>query len=189
MIKSPLFFIALLPPEDLQDEITAFKHYIHDHWGPRHALNSPPHLTLQPPFGWPEEGVSTLKKCLADFASGQSPFVVELGGFGAFPPRVVFVKTLKNRYLEQLFQNLVTCLDRELGFSDLLNRRPYHPHMTIAHRDLDERDFPAVWAYFQEKSYKRTFEANALVLLRNVRGKWETEELFNFGAARRDADQ
>ncbi|GAB4492897.1 MAG: 2'-5' RNA ligase family protein [Saprospiraceae bacterium] len=180
MKKDPLFFIALLPPEDLQREVTAFKQLIADTWGASHALKSPPHLTLQPPFAWPEKDLNSLKKCLADLASRQAPFKVGLQRFGAFPPRVVFIKPLKNNFLEQLFKNLTHSLECDLGFSDPRNRRPFHPHMTIAHRDLDERDFPDVWAFFREKTFERKFEADTLTLLRNVQGKWETEENFSF---------
>ena len=181
MRRDTLFFVALLPPEHLQREVTAFKNYIAEKWGAHHALNSPPHLTLQPPFVWPENDLEALKNCLAGFASRQTPFTVELSGFGAFPPHVVFIKPLKNRFLSRLFHNLVICLERELGFSDPRNQRPFHPHMTIAHRDLDARDFSAVWSYFVEKKFERQFEANVLALLRNVRGKWEVEEQFPLG--------
>lgn len=180
MKKNPLFFIAVLPPDEVQRTVTAFKNHIAEKWGPRHALNSPPHLTLQPPFEWPEHDLDALKDCLNHFAARQTSFAIDLDGFGSFPPRVVFIKPLKNKLLNQLFHHLVTCLERELGFSDPRNRRPFHPHMTIAHRDLDESDFPDVWAYFREKNYKCRFETNALTLLRNVRGKWEVEEMFSF---------
>lgn len=180
MKKHPLFFIAILPPKDLQREITAFKNHIADTWGVRHALKSPPHITLQPPFAWPENDLAALKKCLSDFASQQTPFPVELQNFGSFPPRVIFVKPLKNKFLEQIFQSLHTTLECDLGFADQRNLRPFHPHITIAHRDLDERDFPDVWAFFREKKFERKFEADALALLRNVQGKWEVEETFPF---------
>jgi len=59
--KAPLFFVALLPPEDLQREISAFKKHIANTWGACHALKSPPHITLQPPFDWPENELASLK--------------------------------------------------------------------------------------------------------------------------------
>ena len=180
MKKHPLFFIALLPPEDLQREITAFKNHIADTWGVRHALKSPPHITLQPPFVWPENELASLKKCLVDFAAHQTPFSIDIQNFGAFPPRVIFVKPLKNRFLGQIFQNLSTVLKRDLSFDDPRNRRPFYPHITIAHRDLAERDFPEVWAFFQEKVFERKFETDTLTLLRNVQGKWEIEAQFPF---------
>jgi 2'-5' RNA ligase len=180
MRKDPLFFIALIPPEDLQREVTDFKQFIADNWGARHALKSPPHITLHPPFAWPESDLAQLKNCLSKFASEQTPFIVNLKNFGSFPPRVIFIKPLKNKNLEQIFQTLLTQLKANLGFSDPRKKQPFHPHVTIAHRDLTEQDFPKVWDYFKEKNFEKQFEANTLTLLRNVRGKWETETNFPF---------
>ena len=181
MKKDPLIFIALLPDEALQQEVTGFKKYIANTWGSSHALKSPPHLTLQPPFAWPESDLDRLKDCLARFASRQSSFPVELNGFGAFSPRVVFVRPVKNAGLERLFQQLTQALRDDLEFSDPRNDRPFHPHMTIAHRDLSEDDFPAVWAHFRNEKLERRFTAAALTLLRSVQGKWVAEAEFTFG--------
>jgi len=82
--------------------------------------------------------------------------------------------------LEQIFQNLTAALKQNLDFEDPRNKWPFHPHITIAHRDLAERDFPDVWAFFREKIFERKFEADALTLLRNMEGKWEIEAQFSF---------
>lgn len=183
MKKDPLFFIALLPPEEIQREVTAFKQYIADAWGPQHALKSPPHITLQPPFTRAEKDLSALKKCLSGFASSQKAFSVELNDFGAFPPRVIFVRPLINKRLEDLPAQLAHCLAEELDFRNPRFRQPFHPHMTIAHRDVEAGDFLKIWSYFREKSFHRAFEADTLALLRNVQGKWEIEANFRFGDA------
>ena len=75
-------------------------------------------------------------------------------------------------------------LERDLGFSDPHNSRPFHPHITLAHRDLDERDFSEVQAFFQKKTFLREFEADALTLLRNVQGRWAVDRTFEFGTVR-----
>jgi len=53
--------------------------------------------------------------------------------------------------------------------------RPFHPHVTIAGRDLKERDFATAWAYFQSQTYEAAFEANAISLLVNTDTGWEIE--------------
>jgi 2'-5' RNA ligase len=179
--RDPLFFIALLPPADIQREVTAFKQYIASHWGPVHSLNSPPHLTLQPPVPWPETNLPALFVCLRKFVRHQAPFLVRLKNFGAFPPKVVFVEPVMSPELKSLFNNLVAALDRDLRFKDPRNDRDFHPHMTIAHRDLEEADFPAVWAHFKQQVYEREFLATSLALMESVKGKWEVREVFGFG--------
>jgi 2'-5' RNA ligase len=173
-----MFFIAVLPPPPIQDEVTAFKRLIADQWGPRHAFKSPPHLTLQPPFRWPQADLPRLDSCLEQVAAAHAPFPVVLEDFGAFPPRVVFVKPLASRELERLFRSLADGLAADLGFIDPRNRRPFHPHMTIAHRDLEPEQFAGIWEYFHSLSYRRQFEVKALALMRLREGKWEVGRTF-----------
>ncbi|NEQ19818.1 MAG: hypothetical protein F6K28_10405 [Microcoleus sp. SIO2G3] len=57
-----LYFIALLPPEEIQDYANQIKQYFADHYGSRHAQKSPPHITLQPPFEWAYSGIPALEE-------------------------------------------------------------------------------------------------------------------------------
>lgn len=181
MPRHPLYLIALMPPEEIRKEITAFKQFLADHWDARHAFNSPPHITLQPPFAWPDAQLPELLGLLAAFGQKQRSFYIELNGFGAFPPRVLFVKPVQNQDLERLFLHLIEAMETQLRYSDERNtKRPFHPHLTIAHRDLQEGDFPAAWAHFCEKEYQRVFRAEALVLLKHTAGKWEVFRVFPF---------
>lgn len=178
--RHPLYFIAVLPPEEIQAEITAFKERIAGTWGTRHALRSPPHITLFPPFSWPDRQLPALIKSLGSFAKGLTAFYVELKNFEAFPPGVIFVNPLKNKQLELLFQKLARHLELNFHCTDARNARPFHPHMTIAHRDLPEDSFPAIWTAFRDKSYERIFRVNAIVLLKQENGRWEPLQTFPF---------
>ncbi len=181
MRHDPLYLIALLPPPEIRDEITAFKHQIAQKWGARHALKSPPHITLQPPFGWPDKQLPALSNSLAEFARQQAPFSVQLKNFGAFPPRVIFVEPLKNNQLERLFKNLISWLHAKFEFVDNRNNRSFHPHITIAHRDLKDSDFPEVWAAYRELPYERVFKAMELSLLKHADGEWHIYRNFKLG--------
>jgi 2'-5' RNA ligase len=88
------FFIALVPPSDIQQQITQIKLYFAEHYNSRGALNSPPHVTLQPPFDWPVADVPQLEESLRAFAATQSPIPVTLSGFAAFAPRVIYADVL-----------------------------------------------------------------------------------------------
>lgn len=173
MRKDPLYFIAILPPAEIQEEITAFKNNIAESWGPRHALRSPPHITLQPPFAWPDQRLSELQACLRDFAAKQTRFYVQLKNFGAFPPGVVFVQPVLSKELAGIYTNLIQCLQTELGFTDTRNQRSFHPHMTIAHRDVDAAVFPDIWRQFKGMPYERVFRAELISLLKLHEGKWK----------------
>jgi 2'-5' RNA ligase len=48
------YFIALLPPQEMQDYANQVRQHFADHYASRKAFNSPPHITLEPPFEWPK---------------------------------------------------------------------------------------------------------------------------------------
>lgn len=178
MKRDPFFFIGILPPKDLQREVTEYKKYIADTWGPLHAFKSPPHLTVHPPFAWPERRLPPLMRSLQAFAAAHASFPVQLKDFGAFPLRVVFINVVENPALKVLFQDLIAHLETSLGFSDQRNHHPFHPHMTIAHRDVEENMFPSIWRHFNAQTYDRTFQADAISLLESVNGRWIEREVF-----------
>lgn len=179
-MKDPMFFIALIPDEGIQNEVTAFKNYCAEHFQASHSLTSPPHITLVPPFSWHNSNLTGLCSAIDDFAKGHTRFEVGLNGFNCFPPRVIFVDVEPNPTLAKLAAELNAHLGRTVG----LKRESSHgfnPHMTIAHRDLQQHVFPKAWAYFQKMDFKRKFEAVEISLLRHEMGKWAIQKVFSLG--------
>ncbi len=80
-----LFFIALLPPQPIQNQITDIKQYCAQTYNSCHALKSPPHITLQPPFKWLTENLPTLEQHLTTFAMNCPPIPITLSGFSFIP--------------------------------------------------------------------------------------------------------
>lgn len=176
-----MYFIAILPPAPILQEVLTFKQFIAEKWGPKHALRSPAHLTLVPPFDWEKEQLPALEDVLTGFAGRQTSFSVELKNFGAFPPRVIFVKPVPNARLERLYRELVSELDQRLGFRDPRHagkQKPFHPHMTIAHRDVAETDFRDIWSEFRNRTYDRQFDVLRLSLMELVQHKWVERSSF-----------
>jgi 2'-5' RNA ligase len=103
--SEPLLFIALLPPMEVQNEVTQIKQYFAQNYNSSHALKSPPHVTLQPPFKWLTEDFDLLKECLTEFAKTYAPIPITLSGFGSFPPRVIYVNVIKTPELMEI-QNI-----------------------------------------------------------------------------------
>jgi len=179
-MPNPLFFIALLPDLEIQQEVTAFKQECARIFGARHALNAPPHVTLILPFRWPVSKLEGLNQVLLDFAYDQFAFWLELDGFGCFRPRVLFVDVVSNKSLTGLQAGLQAQLSTQLGMRPR-SGHGFHPHMTIAHRDLQESIFPEAWAHFSSRAYKRLFRAEGLALLRHEDNRWKVEGQFAFG--------
>ncbi len=169
------YFLALIPPPTIQAEATALKHYFREHYQSQAALKSPPHITLQPPFTWPDEARDRLFATLADFRPLIAPVPIHLSGFGAFPPRVIFLAVEPTPELMQLQTELSHYMATNLDIVDQRSRdRPFHPHLTIAFRDLKSAAFRQAWPEFEQRPAEYRFTAGAIALLRHTGQKWVT---------------
>lgn len=169
MISLNKYFIAIVPPEPIRGEIYSMKEYVRDKYKSRGALNSPTHITLHMPFEWAEEErlVTTLKRF--SFA----PFQIELKDFDRFEPRVIFVDVKKNSALEQMQQNLARFCKTELNlFNAGYHDRPYHPHVTIAFRDLKKPAFVEAWKEFKDRKYHAFFECDHISVMKHDGKIW-----------------
>ncbi|MGB3239319.1 MAG: 2'-5' RNA ligase family protein [Geitlerinemataceae cyanobacterium] len=176
---SNLYFIALLPPMEIAEEVTQIKRDFANNHGSCAALKSPPHVTLQPPFERSNEEVELLKVCLQEFVGGYAPVPITLSGFGAFPPRVIYVDVVKTPELMALQSGLAAYLEANVAWVDPRNRsRPFSPHMTVAFRDLKREAFQRAWSEFEDRSLYFEFTASYLTLLSHNGQRWEIETEF-----------
>ncbi|MBR9997702.1 MAG: 2'-5' RNA ligase family protein [Cyclobacteriaceae bacterium] len=177
-----LYFLAVMPSGPLQEEVRDLKLIFRDKFGSGHALNSPAHLTLIPPFFWPLQRTDDLIRSLDRFSIPETPFEVELSRFGAFPPRVIYIDVHENLHLEQLQERLKNYLDDQWKISALLRgHKPFNPHMTIAFRDLSRANFHKAWTEFKNKSFNEVFIVDKIVLLNHHQKNWEVYHQAYFG--------
>jgi 2'-5' RNA ligase len=175
------YFIALLPPQVVQDAASQIQRHFAERYTSRKAQNSPPHITLQPPFEWSVEEGLTLEQCLSDFACSQRSIPVGLSGFAAFPPRVIYINVLKTPELIALQIELAVYLESRLGIVDPASKsRAFKPHLTVAFRDLTRANFRAAWAEFQHQPFEFQFTVPALTLLAHNGRRWNAIADFSF---------
>lgn len=176
-----LFFIALLPPKPIQNQITEIKHYCAQTYHSRHALKSPPHITLQPPFKWLTEDLPTLEQHLTTFALNHAPISITLSGFNAFPPRVLFVDVLKTPELINLQQQLSHSLKQQLNIVHQVSKKhPFSPHVTVAFKDLSRTAFETAWVEFAQRPIYFEFTVPQLTLLIHNGQTWNIKTEFPF---------
>jgi 2'-5' RNA ligase len=58
--------------------------------------------------------------------------------------------------------------------------RPFHPHVTIAFRDLTKENFEQAWQHYSGKPFKESFAANSLSLLKLTGDGWIILKSFDF---------
>lgn len=176
---SARYFIAIVPPEPSYTETLDTKLYFRTMYNSKAALNSPPHITLHMPFFWKEKKEDLLKEKLNAFAGEASPFQIDLSGFGSFPPRVIFIKVATNPYLFALQSALQQFCKRELQlFNSDYKDMPFHPHLTVAFRDLKKEKFKEAWAEFENKSFDHSFPCSTFTLLKHDGKVWNTFQHF-----------
>ncbi len=178
------YFIALLPPQEIQAAASQVQQCFADQYASRKAQNSPPHITLQPPFEWPREQAFILEQCLLNFARNYQAIPLKLLDFGAFAPRVIYINVLKTPELLLLQAELSAYLERELKIVDrTAKKRQYAPHLTVASRDLTGANFWTAWAEFQHQPFQCEFTTPALTLLIHNGQRWVMGADFSFSAS------
>lgn len=176
-MSDSLFFIAIVPPESIQEEITELKNEVVKRFGSSHALNSPPHITLHMPFKWKDNNFEELRSLINDTNEGIEPFEIQLKNFDFFEPRVVFVDIVPAIQLEELQQDVVLKCKRELRLDNAnYKSKAFHPHMTIAFRDLKKPKFYEAKEYFNGMKFDAEFKVTQINLLKHDGKKWEVIE-------------
>lgn len=168
-----LYFIAILTPDNINQQILEWKHYMLQQFHCKVALKSPAHITLIPPFDMPDALHPDLQELLQHFSARQTDFSIQLNNFDAFAKRVIFVNVVSGARLNALQTNLEIILLQSKRFPINKEDRPFHPHVTIANRDLKKEDFPLAWQYFQQWTYEETFMAGAISLLQHNGNTWQ----------------
>lgn len=175
-----MYYIAVLPPARIRKEIKDLKTEILTRFGSRYALRSPAHITLQMPFHFKEQDESGIIEALEDFAKEQPQFICEIDGFGYFERKTIFAEVIPNEELKNLRRSLQLLLEKSFGFNPGQLPQRFHPHITIANRDLKEENFDPCWTTFSERPYRRSFTVNQLTLLKHRGDHWDIYRKFPF---------
>ena len=183
-MSKKLYLIALVPPQKIRDEVEQLKLEMKKIYNASHALKIPAHITLQMPFTRKDSEEGHIINTLQRFAGKQTPFKIHLNGFDSFPPRVLFIKIVNHQPIKELSRKLNNTLtDSELVSENRVND-DIHPHMTIATRDLKEKDYHQAWEKFQDREYKNSFTAKSLFLLKHNGKNWDIYREFEFPEVR-----
>ena len=177
--KRKQYFIAIIPPPPVFAEALALKEYFKEKHGSKAALNSPPHITLHMPFMWNIQKEKKLISKLQEFARPWDPIKVCLDNFSSFPPRVIFMNVAESDALHELQKRLHRFFKQELDvFNANYKEQPYHPHLTLAFRDLKKSQYHLAWEEFSKKEFKAEFMADKIALLKHDGKKWDVLKEF-----------
>jgi 2'-5' RNA ligase len=167
------YFIAIIPPAPIYDEAWKQKEYFKAHFNSKASLNSPPHITLHMPFRWNERKEDELSSLLAEFSRTCQSVPIKFNNFSSFPPRVIFINVAMNKELQELQQNLQRYCRISLNlFNANYKTLPFHPHLTVAFRDLKKASYQRAWDEFKNKEFQAEFVADKVALLKHNSKVW-----------------
>lgn len=166
------YFIAIVPPEPVFSEVEKVKLDISQKYNNKSSLRSPSHITLHMPFEIKETKEELLIQTISEFNFSPS-FSIQLNGFGCFEPKVIFIGVEKNETLNTLQNQLVFHVKSNLNiFNQYEDKRGFHPHVTIAFRDLKKQDFYLANEEYKSKKFNAEFKVNSFFLLKHTGKIW-----------------
>lgn len=177
-----LYFIAAVPPSPLQDAIQQVKQLAAERFHSSRALNAPAHITLVPPFRLSGKEVQRVAETLKQQAAEHGAFEVELEDYAFFEPRVVFINVIPNEALDRLRIDLWKHLEAQGLVQPQSFTTEYHPHITVAFRDLSPQQFALAKEYFAAQHIEATFQVADLHLLKYDGHKWLTHQVYRLNS-------
>ena len=94
-----MYFIAIIAPEEIDQQVLIWKNYFKEHFECTVALKSPAHITITPPFWMKEDLENDLKASINKYSNAKNKFEITLKDFNSFKPKVIFVDVMKNEQL------------------------------------------------------------------------------------------
>lgn len=176
-----LYFIAVVPPVDIRDQVTEIKKEISEKYASKHALKSPPHITLHMPFKLKEKKLEFLQEELNDLSKSIDPFQLRLVDFDFFEPRVVFIYVEPSEELFQLQKNVKSRMRLKMNILNADRKdQAFHPHMTVAFRDLKKPAFYEAKKEFEKRKISFEFQVDSVFLLKHNGRTWDLFRQFSF---------
>ncbi len=178
-MSEQLYFIAIVPDNPVQMELMEFKNISKEKFNTRKSLNSPAHITIVPPFKYNPVNENLLKKSLQSSLTKTRPFYININGFNKFGTKVIFVDVEDNENLKRLKEQVTFGLVNDLKLNISLPNN-FHPHITVAFRDLSPQMFPMAWSYFSNIEYQRICKVNSICLLKHNGRNWDITKNIGF---------
>lgn len=174
------YMLALSPHEDLRERILKERDVFAGKFGVA-VSNFRPHILLGrfTQYEMKEERIVAKLKALA---MGQSPFKVELEGFGSFPSHTIFINVTTKVPISMLVKSIKTKAGLMMKFDR--EHKPYftsEPIINIA-RKLQPWQYEKGWQEYQHKNFRAKFIADQMLLLKRYQqgGAWRVVRHLEF---------
>lgn len=172
-----LYFVAIEPQAALFQKIKGIQRDFSKRFQAEKAYRNFPHITIVPPFMHDEKNESEVVGHFLKATPLSSPFTVKLNGYGSFDHKkhpVIFIKPEASEALNEIYRVFARFMD---CFQFVRN---FHPHVTVAYRDLSYENYDKAWKEYAALSFNENFEVSRIGLYKHYEQKWNllaTKEL------------
>ena len=175
-----MYFIALVLPPLLNEKVLYWKSFMYQRYECKVGLKSPAHITIVPPYWMEEENEKMLLADVDNLGKILSPFIVHTKNFSSFKPRTIFIDIEKTKTLESLKETTDKFFNQNRPYKIKIDPRPFHPHVTIATRDLFKKNFYEAWPIFEKEKFEEEWLAESISVLRHNKKNWDVIQTSQF---------
>lgn len=174
-----LYLTAILPPPELSQQIDDIRKELSEQFKIYAALKPPAHITLYRPLNLDDKLDAHFVKLLRRVGESHEPFNQDLLNFGAFNIQTAFISAEKGKAITALQKEISAVIRKnKIDFKEIKGNTTFHPHVTVAYRDVPPNVFPALWNELKNRKFKRSFCVDRFYLLKHDGQKWQRFQEF-----------
>lgn len=137
------------------------------------GLKSPSHITLVPPFWLEDDKEQQLISDIDSLSKHLYTFNISTSNFSAFKPKTIFIAVTSSKQLNEVKKATDEVFKNDSFYNIKIDTRPFHPHITIATRDLFKKHFFEIWPWFAERKFEEEWIAEGISILRHNKKNWD----------------
>lgn len=168
-----MYFIAIVLPQHLNEKVLKYKNVMLEKYNCTVGLKSPAHITLVPPFWMEDQKEQQLISDIENLSNHLDPFHISTNNFSAFKPRTIFIEPILTDELVKVKKATDKLFRNNSFYKIKIETRPFHPHITIATRDLFKKSFYEIWPWFAEKKFMEEWITEGISILRHNKKNWD----------------
>lgn len=170
-------FIGVLLPDNLTSMVEECRRYMNRTYGCRSGHATPVHVTLVPPFALPRD--YTTADVVEELLRGvpqDSGFSARTENFDAFGDRTLFAAVRPAPEWNRLKNAAETALRGAFPGCLRKDPRPFHPHITVANRDIPPGASTAALRVLSGKKFEEDFPVDNMTVFVRKGGGWEAAQ-------------
>lgn len=166
-MNSNLYYIALLLPEKINNEILLLQNECMQKFKIKKVLTSPPHITIIPPFKVSIVELENIKTIVNQINIDFLPIYITLNNFNNFDQKNIHIIVKKNKKLNHLYKYLRSKLNLLIN----IKKQIFTPHISIINKDINLTEFLKAIAYYKKKEMQKYFYSSKLYILKYCQEK------------------